>query len=97
MVILSAKRIRKGHRPIGWICAELQPIERIRQVPVPKGPDVLQAVGVFLRRELGPLADLDGVDLERLGQLGEGPGLLGGLQSDPGLEGRGIALAFARH
>ena len=33
-----------------------------------------------------PLADLDGVDLEGPGQLGKGPGLLGGLQSDPGLE-----------
>src|SRR5262249_48832764 len=44
-----------------------------------------------------PVADLDRVDLEGLGQLGQGPGLLGGLQGDPGLEGRGISLASARH
>src|SRR5512135_293768 len=44
-----------------------------------------------------PLADLDGVDLIRPRQLGEGPGLLGGLQSDPSLERRGISLACARH
>src|SRR5262249_54877537 len=44
-----------------------------------------------------PLADLDRVDLKGLRQLGKGPGLLGGLQGDPGLEGRGIALAFACH
>jgi hypothetical protein len=43
------------------------------------------------------LADLDRVDLERLRQLGESPGLPGGLQSDPSLEGRGIALACACH
>src|SRR5262249_49879445 len=41
-----------------------------------------------------PLTDLD---LKGLRQLGQGPGLLGGLQGDPGLEGRGIALACACH
>ena len=35
-----------------------------------------------------PLADLDRVDLELLGQLSDGLGLLGGLQGDLGLEGR---------
>src|SRR5262249_8892793 len=44
-----------------------------------------------------PLADLDRVDLKRLPQFGEGPGLLGGFQGDPGLEGRGVALACACH
>ena len=33
-----------------------------------------------------PLADLDRVDLEDPCQLGQGPGLLGGLQGDFGLE-----------
>ena len=36
-----------------------------------------------------PLTDLDGVDLIRSDELGEGLGLLGGLQSDLGLEGAG--------
>src|SRR5262249_44104525 len=39
-----------------------------------------------------PLADLDRVDLEGPGQLGQGPGLLGGLQGDLGLEGGRMAL-----
>jgi hypothetical protein len=39
-----------------------------------------------------PLADLDGVDLEGLRQFGQGPGLLGGLQGDLGIEGGRIAL-----
>jgi hypothetical protein len=34
-----------------------------------------------------PLADLDGVDLELLGQISDGLGLLGSLQGDFGLEG----------
>src|SRR5215472_18162623 len=44
-----------------------------------------------------PLADLDGVDLERLRQLGDGPGLLGGLQGDLGLEGGRVPPALAGH
>src|SRR5512135_3819640 len=44
-----------------------------------------------------PLADLDGMDLVRLGEFGDGPGLLGGLQSDLGLEGGRMPLAFAGH
>src|SRR5436190_16528621 len=44
-----------------------------------------------------PLADLDGVDLVRLGEFGDGPGLLGGLQGDLGLEGGGMPLAFDGH
>jgi hypothetical protein len=39
-----------------------------------------------------PLADLDRVDLEGPRQLGQGPGLLGGLQSDPSLEGSRMSL-----
>src|SRR6516165_4535072 len=39
-----------------------------------------------------PLADLDRVDLEGPGQLGQGPGLLEGLQGDLGLEGGRVAL-----
>src|SRR5262249_41983018 len=39
-----------------------------------------------------PLADLDRVDLEGPGQLGQGPGLLDGLQGDLGLEGGRVAL-----
>src|SRR5262249_34091433 len=41
-----------------------------------------------------PLADLDGMDLEDLRQLGDGPGLLGGLQGDLGLEGGRMPLAL---
>ena len=44
-----------------------------------------------------PLADLDRVDLEGSRQLGQGAGLPGGLQSDPGLEGRGMSLSCACH
>src|SRR5512135_1142057 len=44
-----------------------------------------------------PLADLDGMNLERLRQLGDGPGLLGGLQGDLGLEGGRMSLALAGH
>src|SRR5215217_7432066 len=44
-----------------------------------------------------PLADLDGMDLERLGEFGDGLGLLGGLQGDLGLEGGRVALACAGH
>src|SRR6185437_14194426 len=44
-----------------------------------------------------PLTDLHGVDLIRLGEFGDGPGLLGGLQGDLGLEGGCMPLAFAGH
>src|SRR6267154_2693495 len=44
-----------------------------------------------------PLTDLDGVDLKRLRQLGDGLGLLGGLQGDLGLECGRMPLAFAGH
>jgi hypothetical protein len=44
-----------------------------------------------------PLTDLDGVDLILSCQLGEGPGLLGGLQSDPSLEGCRMSLSCACH
>src|SRR6516165_10511450 len=44
-----------------------------------------------------PLADLDGMDLEDLRQLGDGPGLLDGLQGDLGLEGGRMPLALAGH
>src|SRR3954471_6825677 len=40
-----------------------------------------------------PLADLDGVDLVRLREFGDGLGLLGSLQGDPGLEGGRMSLA----
>jgi hypothetical protein len=40
-----------------------------------------------------PLADLDRVDLKGLGQLGQGPGLFGGFQGDPSLEGGRMSLA----
>src|SRR5262245_41638709 len=44
-----------------------------------------------------PLTDLDGVDLVRLRQLGDRPGLLGGLQGNPGFEGGRVPPAFAGH
>jgi hypothetical protein len=44
-----------------------------------------------------PLADLDRVDLELLGQLGDGFGLLGGFQGDLGLEGWSVFLANSSH
>src|SRR5947209_3373829 len=55
-----------------------------------------QALGPVEERLL-PLADLDGMDLVRLGELGDGLGLLGGLQGDLGLEGGRVALACAGH
>jgi hypothetical protein len=50
-----------------------------------------------IKELLLPLADLDGVDLEGLGEFGGGPGLLGGLECDSGLEGGGMTLVFASH
>src|SRR3954462_15380351 len=44
-----------------------------------------------------PLAELDRVDLVLLGQLGDGLGLLGGLQGDLGLEGGCVLLADSSH
>src|SRR5512142_2969698 len=44
-----------------------------------------------------PRADLDGIDLKRLGQFGDGLDLLGGLQGDLGLKGGRMPLAFAGH
>ena len=44
-----------------------------------------------------PLTDLDGMDLIRLGEFGDGLGLLGGLQGDLCLEGGGVPLALAGH
>src|SRR5512135_2416636 len=44
-----------------------------------------------------PLADLDGVDLIGPGELGDSPGLLGGLQGDLGLEGGRVSLACTGH
>src|SRR5512135_3596898 len=44
-----------------------------------------------------PLADLDGMDLVRLGEFGNGPGLLGRLQGDLGLEGGRMPLACTGH
>ena len=44
---------------------------------------------------LVPLADRDGMNLERSGQLGEGPGLVGGLPSDSSLEGCRLSLLSA--
>ena len=44
-----------------------------------------------------PLTDLDGVDLVRLRGLGDGLGLLGGLQGDLGLEGGQMSLASTGH
>src|SRR5260370_2576874 len=50
-----------------------------------------------LEEVLLPLADLDGMDLKRLRQFGDGLGLLGGLQGNLGLEGGRMPLAFAVH
>src|SRR5271154_3375743 len=44
-----------------------------------------------------PVTDLDQVDLIPSCQLGEGPGLLSGLQSAPSLEGCRISLVRASH
>src|SRR6202044_892022 len=44
-----------------------------------------------------PLADLDGEDLVRLGEFGDGPGLLGGLQGDLGLECGRMSFACPSH
>src|SRR5262249_44965463 len=69
------------------------------------GPVPLRLVAAAVAEEglgpveelLLPLADLDGVDLEDLRQLGDGPGPLGGLQGDLGLEGGGMPPALAGH
>src|SRR5271155_3464066 len=50
-----------------------------------QGLDVVQEL-------LLPLADLDRMDLERLGEFRSGLGLLGGLQGDFRLEGGGMAF-----
>ncbi len=50
-----------------------------------------------VQESLLPLADLDGVDLEGPRQLRKGSGLLGGLQSDPSLEGCRMSLLCACH
>src|SRR4051794_361291 len=50
-----------------------------------------------VEERLLPLADLDGMDLVRVGEFGAGLGLPGGLQGDPGLEGGRVALACAGH
>src|SRR5829696_7323757 len=55
-----------------------------------------QALGA-VEELLLPLADLDGMDLERLGELGDGLGLLGGLRGDLGFEGAGWPLGWAGH
>src|SRR4051812_11590054 len=55
-----------------------------------------QALGA-VEELLLPLADLDGVDLIRLGEFGDGLGLLGGLQGNLGLEGGRMPFAFAGH
>src|SRR5262249_22638706 len=44
-----------------------------------------------------PLADLDRVDLIRRGELRQGLGLLGGLESDLGLEARRVSLPGPLH
>src|SRR5258708_7945857 len=59
----------------------------------PVAEEVLDAVEeVFL-----PLADLDGVDLVRLREFGDGLGLLGGFQRHLGLEGRRMSPACPGH
>jgi CheW-like domain len=46
---------------------------------------------------MGDSACEDRLDLELLGQLGDGLGLLGGLQGDLSLEGWGMFLADSSH
>src|SRR4051795_2352907 len=58
---------------------------------------VLEEAFHAVKELLLPLADLDRVDLELLGQLGDGLGLLGGLQGDLCLEGRRVLLADSSH
>src|SRR5271166_6848717 len=55
-----------------------------------EGLDVVQEM-------LLPLADLDGMDLERRAEFGGGPGLLGRFQSDLRLEGRRVSLPRTGH
>lgn len=44
-----------------------------------------------------PFADLDRVDLVDLRQLGEGLGLLGGVEGDPSLERRRVSIRRSGH
>src|SRR6516165_868611 len=67
----------------------LEGLSLLALAPPAVAEDRLDAVEELLL----PLADLDGVDLERLREFGDGPGLLGGLQGDPGLEGGWMSLA----
>src|SRR5262249_18403554 len=61
------------------------------------GPAVAEEGLGALQELLLPLADLDGMDLVRLGQFGDGTGLLGGLQRDLGLERGRVPLPCRAH
>ena len=80
----------------------VEPADLLEELGLPSQGVVLVATATIAEEGLGaveelllPLTDLDGMDLICLGEFGDGPGLLGGLQGNLGLEGRRMALAFA--
>src|SRR5512135_3176915 len=60
-------------------------------------PSIAEEVLDAVKELFLPLADLDGVDLVRLREFGDGLGLLGGFQRHFGLEGRRMSPACPGH
>src|SRR6516165_8151082 len=82
----------------------VQPADPLVELGLERLAVLLLAAATVAEEGLGPveelllpLADLDGMDLEDLRQLGDGPRLLDGLQGDLGLEGGRMPLALAGH
>src|SRR5581483_9180934 len=71
-------------------------LERLALIAAPASAIAEERLGA-VEELLLPLADLDGVDLIRLGELGDGSGLLGGLQGDLSLEGGRMPFACTGH
>jgi hypothetical protein len=80
---------------LGWAIPLAEEEIRRRAEEVPGPSDAPHAMGGEVEELLLPLADLDGVDLVRLSELGDDLGLLGILQGAPALEGGRVTLACA--
>src|SRR3954447_16954164 len=82
----------------------VEPADLLEELGLPDQGVVVVATATIAEEGLGavdelllPLTDLDGVDPVRLGELGEGLVLLGGLDGDLGLEGSRMAFLCAGH
>src|SRR3954454_20328860 len=82
----------------------VEPADLLEELGLPDQGVVVVATATIAEEGLGavdelllPLTDLDGVDPVRLGELGEGLVLLGGLDGDLGLEGSRVAFLCAGH